>query len=89
MMIRSTLFERLQKKVMVWFALYPSVLLVLALAGDMLRDWLFPFRVLGVTRLIVPIVANITELAVRTTTVGTIAWAWMQRRSPIHESPHR
>lgn len=65
MSIRSTLLQRLKKTAMIWLAVYPSVLLVLALVGDLLSDWPLPLRVLGATLIIVPIVANITEPAVR------------------------
>ncbi|MGE7990192.1 hypothetical protein ACQKPE_03910 [Pseudomonas sp. NPDC089554] len=60
---------------MIWLAVYPSVLLVLALLGDVLSDWPLPLRVLGATLIIVPIVANITEPMVRTA-LGAIERKW-------------
>lgn len=65
---------------MVWLAVYPSVLLVISLVGDVLKDWPLPLRVLGATVIIVPIVANITEPAVKAA-VTAIERAWLRRRS--------
>lgn len=84
MSIRSNLFERLKKTVMVWVAVYPSAVIVLALVGDVLRDWPLPFQVLGATVLIVAIVANITEPAVKAAVVA-IKREWARWRSPARE----
>ncbi|UEM07601.1 hypothetical protein JL101_032325 (plasmid) [Skermanella rosea] len=65
---------------MVWLAVYPSVLLVISLVGDVLKDWSLPLRVLGATIIIVPIVANITEPAVKAA-VTAIERAWLRRGS--------
>ncbi len=65
---------------MVWLAVYPSVLLVISLVGDMLKDWPLPLRVLGATVIIVPIVANITEPVVKAA-VTAIERAWLRRKS--------
>ncbi len=65
---------------MVWLAVYPSVLLVISLVGDMLKDWPLPMRVLGATVIIVPIVANITEPVVKAA-VTAIERAWLRRKS--------
>lgn len=65
---------------MVWLAVYPPVLLVVSTVGDLSQDWPLPLRVLGTTIIIVPIVANITEPAVKAT-VTAIQSAWLRRRS--------
>lgn len=77
--VRQLIVERLKKTGMVWLAVYPSVLLVIALAGDCIQGWPLPLRVLGATLMIVPIVTNISEPAVRTI-VGIIARARLRRR---------
>ena len=64
--IRRALVARLRKTVQIWIAVYPAVLIVLTFVGELLRDWPLPVRVLGATMIIVPIVANITEPAVKT-----------------------
>ena len=61
----QALRARLHKTLMIWLAVYPAALLVLTLFGDMLRDWPLPLRILASTLIIVPIVANITEPAVK------------------------
>lgn len=65
MSIRRIVLERLKKTALVWMAVYPSVLVVLTLLDDALNDWPLPLRVLWATAIIVPIVANIAEPAVR------------------------
>lgn len=64
--MRQAIVERLRKTVVVWLAVYPSVLLVISLAGDCMAGWPLPLRVLGATVMIVPIVTNISEPVVRT-----------------------
>lgn len=59
------LLERLKRTVLVWLAVYPTVLTVLILLGDALKGWPLPLRVLGSTALIVPIVTNIAEPLVK------------------------
>lgn len=59
------LLERLKRTVLVWLAVYPTVLAVLLLLGDALKGWPLPLRVLGSTALIVPIVTNIAEPLVK------------------------
>jgi antibiotic biosynthesis monooxygenase (ABM) superfamily enzyme len=78
--VRHAILDRLKKTAMVWLAVYPSVLLVISLVGDVLKDWPLPLLVLGATLIIVPIVANITEPAVKAT-VTAIERAWLRRRS--------
>ncbi|CAH0181631.1 MAG: hypothetical protein ACN6NZ_00020 [Burkholderiales bacterium] len=63
----TALLERLKRTVLVWLAVYPTVLAVLLLLGDALRGWPLPLRVLGSTALIVPIVTNIAEPLVKRT----------------------
>lgn len=63
--LRQTILERLKKTAMVWLAVYPSVLVVISLTGDCMRDWPLPLRVLGATLMIVPLVTNVSEPAVR------------------------
>lgn len=65
MSIQCIVLERLKKTALVWVAVYPSVVVVLTLLDDALDDWPLPLRVLGATAIIVPIVANIAEPAVR------------------------
>lgn len=57
--------DRMKKTFLIWIAVYPAVLLVLTFLGDLLRDWSLPLRVLGATAMIVPIIANITDPAVK------------------------
>ncbi len=76
----QAILERLKTTVMVWFAVYPSVLLIIWLVGDRTQDWPMPLRVLGATLLIVPIVTNISQPAVRTI-VGKIEKAIVRWRS--------
>jgi antibiotic biosynthesis monooxygenase (ABM) superfamily enzyme len=78
--MRHAILERLKKTAMVWLSVYPSVLLVISLVGDVLEDWPLTLRVLGATVMIVPIVANITEPAVKAA-VTAIERAWLRRRS--------
>ncbi len=59
------LLERLKRTVLVWLAVYPTVLAVLLLLGDALKGCPLPLRVLGSTALIVPIVTNIAEPLVK------------------------
>jgi len=61
----TALLERLKKTLLVWVAVYPTVLAVLLLLGDALKGWPLPLRVLGSTALIVPIVTNIAEPLVK------------------------
>ncbi len=63
----TALLERLKRTLLVWLAVYPTVLAVLLLLGDALRGWPLPLRVLGSTALIVPIVTNIAEPLVKRT----------------------
>ncbi|CUX70945.1 conserved hypothetical protein [Agrobacterium sp. NCPPB 925] len=77
---RQAIMERLKTTVMVWFAVYPSVLLIIWLVGDRTQNWPTPLRVLGATLLIVPIVTNISLPAVRTI-VGKIEKAIVRRQS--------
>ena len=65
MSIRNMIVSRIKKTLQIWVAVYPAVLVVLTLLGDSLQEWPLPVRVLGATAIIVPIVANITEPAVR------------------------
>ena len=78
--VRKVVLERFKRTIMVWLAVYPSVLLVVSLTADWMQDWQLPHRVLGATIIIVPIVTNITEPAVRTA-VGKIKEALLQRRT--------
>lgn len=78
--VRKVVLERLKRTIIVWLAVYPSVLLVVSLTADWMQDWQLPHRVLGATIIIVPIVTNITEPAVRTA-VGKIEEALLQRRT--------
>lgn len=64
-LFQAMLLPRLKKTLMIWIAVYPTVLIVLAFLGDLLREWPLPLRVLGATLIIVPIVANLTEPAVK------------------------
>jgi acyl-CoA reductase-like NAD-dependent aldehyde dehydrogenase len=63
--VRQAILDRLKRTVLVWLAVYPSVLLVISLASDCMQDGPLPLRVLGATLMIVPIVTNISEPAVR------------------------
>ncbi|NKK64616.1 hypothetical protein [Rhizobium leguminosarum] len=63
--LRQAILERLKTTVMVWLAVYPSVLLIIWLVGDRTQDWPMPLRVLAATLMIVPIVTNVSQPAVR------------------------
>jgi antibiotic biosynthesis monooxygenase (ABM) superfamily enzyme len=80
--LRQVIFERLKATVIVWLAVYPSVLLIIWLVGDSTQDWPMPLRVLAATLMIVPIVTNVSQPAVRTI-VAKIEKAivrWQSRR---------
>lgn len=64
--LRQVIFERLKTTAMVWLAVYPSVLLIIWIVGDCMQDWPMPLRVLGATLMVVPIVTNVSQPAVRT-----------------------
>ncbi len=68
---------------MVWIAVYPSVLLVISLTGESMKDWPLPLRVLAATLMIVPIVTNISEPAVRAV-AGTIERSRLRRFSRMN-----
>jgi len=63
--IRRALLARLKKTLLVWIAVYPAVLIVIALVGDLLQEWPLPLRLLVATLIIVPVVVNMTEPAVK------------------------
>ncbi|ANM19706.1 antibiotic biosynthesis monooxygenase domain-containing protein (plasmid) [Rhizobium sp. N541] len=64
--LRQAILERLKTTVMVWLAVYPSVLLIIWLVGDRTQNWPLPLRVLGATLMIVPIVTSVSLPTVRT-----------------------
>jgi len=79
--LRQAILEGLKTTVMVWLAVYPSVLLIIWLVGDRTQDWPMPLRVLAATLMNVPIVTNVSQPAVRTI-VGIIEKAivrWQSR----------
>ncbi|TXR49436.1 hypothetical protein [Phyllobacterium endophyticum] len=78
--MRQVIFERLKTTAMVWLAVYPSVLLIIWIVGDRMRDWPIPLRVLGATLMVVPIVTNVSQPAVRTI-VGKIEQVMVQWQS--------
>ena len=57
---RIELGPRLKRTVLIWLAVYPTVLTVLSLLGPHFRHWPLPLRVMGSTLIIVPIVVNIS-----------------------------
>lgn len=59
-MWRIGLAPRFKRTVLIWLAVYPTVLTVLSLLGPHFRHWPLPLRVLGSTLVIVPIVVNIS-----------------------------
>ncbi|RWX36895.1 hypothetical protein [Rhizobium leguminosarum] len=75
--LRQVIFERLKTTAMVWLAVYPSVLLIVWIVGDCMQDWPMPLRVLGATLMVVPIVTNVSQPAVRTI-VGKIEQVMVQ-----------
>lgn len=87
--VRQAIVERLKRTVVVWVAVYPAVLLIISLVGESMKGWPLPFRVLGATLMIVPIVTNVSEPAVRKG-IGAIQRmrqrrelsAWPQSRPP-------
>ncbi len=78
--MRYAVTKRLKKTLMVWLAVYPSVLLVITLVGDVLKGWPLPLAVLVTTVIAVPIIANISQPATKAA-VTTIKQAWLQRKS--------
>lgn len=86
-MVRQAIFERLKRTMMVWLAVFPIVLLVISLAGDCMKGWPLPLRVLGATLMIVPIVTNISEPAVRTV-VGIIQRSRLRRELRARPRSH-
>lgn len=62
---RRFLLDRVRRTVTVWLAVYPSVLIVLSLLGDRWRDVPIPLRVAVSTAIVVTIVANVAEPAVK------------------------
>lgn len=78
--LRQVILGRLKMTAMVWLAVYPSVVLILWIVGDCMQDWPMPLRVLGATLMIVPIVTNVSQPAVRTI-VGKIEQAMVQWQS--------
>jgi antibiotic biosynthesis monooxygenase (ABM) superfamily enzyme len=72
---RADIVQRLKQTAMIWLAVYPSVLLVMALAGDRFRQWPLPLRVLASTLLVVPLVVNLSAPLVQFI-VATVADAW-------------
>ncbi|MCA2410762.1 hypothetical protein [Rhizobium leguminosarum] len=78
--LRQVIFERLKTTAMVWLAVYPSVLLIVWIVGDCMQDWPTPLRVLGATLMVVPIVTNVSQPAVRTI-VGKIEQVMVQWQS--------
>jgi antibiotic biosynthesis monooxygenase (ABM) superfamily enzyme len=78
--LRQVILKRLRTTVIVWLAVYPTVLLIIWLVGDRTQDWPMPLRVLGATLMIVPIVANVSQPAVRTI-VGKVEQAMVQWQS--------
>lgn len=78
--LRQVIFERLKTTAMVWLAVYPSVLLIVWIVGDCMQDWPMPLRVLGATLMVVPIVTNVSQSAVRTI-VGKIEQVMVQWQS--------
>ncbi|MDI5929371.1 hypothetical protein [Rhizobium leguminosarum] len=84
--LRQAILERLKTTVMVWLAVYPSVLLIIWLVGDCTQDWPMPLRVLAATLMIVPIVTNVSQPAVRKI-VGIIEKAIVRWQSRSRLSP--
>jgi antibiotic biosynthesis monooxygenase (ABM) superfamily enzyme len=78
--LRQVIFERLKTTAMVWLAVYPTVLLIIWIVGDCMQDWPIPLRVLGATLMVVPIVTNVSQPAVRTI-VGKIEQVMVQWQS--------
>lgn len=78
--VRQVILERFKTTVMVWLAVYPSVLLIIWLVGDSTRTWPMPLRALAATLMIVPIVTNISQPAVRKV-AGKIEQAMVRWRS--------
>ena len=59
--LKQNLLQRFTKTSRIWLSVYPSVIVVLTLSGEMLIDWPFSLRVLVSTLIIVTIVSNVTE----------------------------
>lgn len=73
--------ERLKKALMIWLAVYPTALVVLSVAGDALRAWPLPVRLLVSTAVVVAMVTTITQPLVNASVRTTSAWLgrWLSR----------
>lgn len=85
-MWRTELAPRLKRTVLIWLAVYPTVLTVLSLLGSHFRHWPLPLRVMGSTLIIVPIVVNISAPLVQAlvSAVGRY-WAADKERPADHD----
>lgn len=83
---RPAIVRRLKQTAMIWLAVYPSVLLVMVLAGDRFRPWPLPLRVLASTLLAVPLVVNFSSPLVQFI-VASVADAWHRARCSRRNHP--
>lgn len=85
-MWRTELAPRLKRTVLIWLAVYPTVLTVLSLLGSYFQHWPLPLRVMGSTLIIVPIVVNISAPLVQAlVSVVRRYWAPGKERSSDHD----
>lgn len=76
-MWRAELVPRLKRTVLIWLAVYPTVLTVVSVLGPYVGQWPLPLRVLGSTLVIVPIVVNISAPLVETL-VSAVRRYWLR-----------
>lgn len=85
-MWRSELVPRLKRTVLIWLAVYPTVLMVLSVLGSYFQHWPLPLRVMGSTLIIVPIVVNISAPLVQALVSAVRRyWAAGKERSSDHD----
>ncbi len=82
-MWRSELASRLKRTVLIWLAVYPTVLTVVSVFGSHFKQWPLPLRVMGSTLIIVPIVVNISAPLVELLVSAVWRPAANDRQGPV------
>jgi uncharacterized protein len=65
---------RYRQALIVWIAIYPTITLVLELAGPLIQDWPLPLRTLALTAVVVP-----TMVFVLLPTLQRVFAGWLKR----------
>ena len=66
--------RRYRQALIVWIAIYPTITLVLELAGPLIQDWPLPLRTLALTAVVVP-----TMVFVLLPTLQRVFAGWLKR----------